>query len=78
MVRIRTKLKKRLQNRLRAAELAGKVRLQREYLRYSKLLNAVRKRVFDYEDMGKAAKHQRAQDRVQSVVKTYAAVLGGK
>ena len=76
MVRIRAKLKKKLQERASVGTLAEKVQLQREYGRYQKLLNAVRKRVFDYEDAGKARKHKRAEDRVASVVKTYKAVVG--
>lgn len=76
MIRIRTKLKKKLQERKAAGTLAVKVELHREYNRYCKLLNAVRKRVFDYEDAGKTRKHKRAEDRVASVVKTYKAVIG--
>ena len=78
MVRIRTRLKKQLAARMENYNLAAMVQFQREISRYSKLLTAVRRREFDYEDAGRIEQFRRVRDRLESILKTYRNVWKNK
>lgn len=80
MARIRTKLKNAIRKTWQGGTLAVKVGITRQYNRYEKLRNTLRRLVYAYEDrVEKAgAKLKRLLARTESVVASYQRAMFNK